>query len=96
MPRPEPSPRQQLLEARSNTRQQIDRLEARHYPIAPIGLVRGGEIPLILFLFGMILACVAPFRANGVLLDNGDLIARLTQTRRDIENALEDLEPDRR
>jgi hypothetical protein len=92
MPRPEPSLRQQLLDARSNVQRQIDRLEARQYPIAPIGFVRGGVITLILFLFGMMTwPCVAPFRANGVLLDNSDLIARLTRTLIDIEDALEGL-----
>ena len=90
----EPSLREQLLEARIRVRQQIDRLEARQYPIAPIGLVRGGEIPLILALFGVLPACVAPFRANGVLLDNGDLIAKLAQILSDVEDALEGLGPE--
>ena len=91
MPSPESSLHQRLLAARANVQGQIDRLEARQYGIAPIGLVRGGEIALILFLFGAIVACVAPFRANGVLLDNSELIAKLTRISHDIEDLLEGL-----
>jgi hypothetical protein len=87
-----PSQRQQLLDAHHNVRRQIDRLEARYYPFAPIGFVRGGIFPMILFLLG--LGCVAPFQTNGVWIDNGGLIQRLTQILHDIEEALEGLGPD--
>ena len=89
MPSAEPSPRQELLAARSNVQRQIDRLEARYYPLAPIGLVRGGVFPLILFLLG--LGSVAPFQTNGVWIDNGELILGLTRTRRGIDDALDEL-----
>jgi hypothetical protein len=85
----EPSLRHQLSEARGNVRQQIDRLQARYYPFAPIGFVRGGLFPLFLFLLGM--GSVAPFRTNGVFLDNSGLITRLTRTYDDIDDALEGL-----
>jgi hypothetical protein len=88
MPSAEPSPRQELLAARSNVQRQIDRLEARYYPLAPIGWVRGGIFPLILFVLG--LGGVAPFQTNGVWIDNGVPIARLTRTLRDIDDAMDD------
>lgn len=88
----EPSLYRQLLSAHVEVRRQIDRLEARYYPLAPIGLVRGGVFPLILFLLN--LGSVAPFQTNGVWIDNGQLIQRLTQLLHDIEEALEGLGPD--
>ena len=86
----EPGLRQQLLEARRNVRRQIDQLEARYYPYAPIGFVRGGVFPLILFLLG--LGCVAPFRTNGVFLDNRELIEKLTRIAQDIEETVDGIE----
>jgi len=90
----EPSLHQQLEDARINVQRQIDRLRARAYPIAPTGLVRGGEIPLVLAMFGMLPWCVAPFGSNGVIIDNSELIDRLTRLLDDIDDALTDLGPD--
>jgi hypothetical protein len=91
---PEPSLHQQLRDARINVQHQIDRLRARAYPIAPIGLVPGGEIPMVLTMFGMLPWRVAPFGANGVIIDNSELIERLTKLLHDIDDALEGLGPE--
>ena len=77
---PDDSPdglRRQLLAARKNVVAQIDKLRARPYPLAgidPIGTV----------MFGM----GVPFRTNGVIIDNDELIAKLTETLRDIDDCL--------
>jgi len=42
---PEPSLRQQLLEARTKAQRQIDRLRARAYPAAPTSWTPGDEFP---------------------------------------------------
>jgi hypothetical protein len=42
---PEPSLRQQLLEARTKVQRQIDRLRARAYPAAPTSWTPGDEFP---------------------------------------------------
>jgi hypothetical protein len=90
----EPTLRQQLLDARAKVQRQIDRLRARPYPIAPIGFVRGGWPPLLLWLvFGILPWCVAPFMANSVLIDNSELIERLTKGLDDIDDALEEPDP---
>lgn len=44
-------------------------------------------------MFGMLPWCVAPFGANGVIIDNSELIERLTRLLDDIDDALEELEP---
>ncbi len=90
MASPEPSLRQQLLDAHACVQRQIERLEARYYPPSPIGFVRGGVFPLMLFFMGMG-AGAAPFRTNGVFLDNSALIEKLTRLQRDIEEALDDI-----
>ena len=89
----EPGLREQLLTARIGARLQIDLLEARYYPTALIGFVRGGIFPLVLFLLGFG-GGGAPFQTNGVWIDNGQLIRRLTQIVRDIDEVLEELGPD--
>ena len=75
--------RQQLLAARKRVREQIDKLRARPYPFAGIG-------PVGTVMFGM----GAPFRTNGVMIDNDELIARLTDTLRDIDDCLAGLGAD--
>jgi len=45
---------------------------------------------LILFLLG--LGCVAPFRTNGVFLDNRELIEKLTRIAQDIEETVDGIE----
>ena len=45
-------------------------------------------------MFGMMPWCVAPFGANGVIIDKSELIARLTEMLRDIDDLLEELRPD--
>jgi hypothetical protein len=92
MPSAEPSLSQQLLDARGDIQRQIDRLEARYYPPAPIGFVRGGIFPLILFLLGA--NCVAPFRTNGVFLDNSQLVGKLTRTLQDIDETADAIGPE--
>jgi hypothetical protein len=89
----EPSLRQQLLDARADVQRQIDRLEARYYPPSLIGFVRGGKFPLVMFLLGMG-AGAAPFRTNGVFLDNSQLIARLARLLGDIEEVLDGIGPE--
>jgi hypothetical protein len=72
--------RRQLLAARDKVRQQIDKLHARPYPLAgvgPVGTVMQG--------FG------APFRTNGVMIDNDELIAKLTAMLSDIDDSLAEL-----
>jgi hypothetical protein len=69
--------REELLAAREKVRTQIDRLRARPYPVAAIG-------PIGTVMFG----AGAPFRTNGVMIDNDALIARLTETLRQIEECL--------
>jgi hypothetical protein len=75
--------RRQLLAARKRVLEQIDKLRARPYPRAEIG-------PVGTLMFGM----GAPFRTNGVLIDNDELIAKLTETLREIEDCLAGLEAD--
>jgi hypothetical protein len=75
--------RRQLLAARQKVIQQIDKLRARPYPLAGIG-------PVGTVMFGM----GAPFRTNGVMIDD-ELIAKLTETLRDIDDCLVDLRADR-
>jgi hypothetical protein len=72
---------QELLVARERVRSQIDKLRARPYPVAAIG-------PMGTVGFGM----GAPFRTNGVMIDNDELIARLTHLLREIEDSLVGLE----
>jgi hypothetical protein len=73
----------ELLAARERVRDQIDKLRARPYPTAAIG-------PIGTLMFGM----GAPFRTNGVMIDNDELIAKLTETLREIEESLANLEND--
>jgi uncharacterized protein involved in exopolysaccharide biosynthesis len=72
--------RQQLLAARENVERQIDKLRARPYPVAagPGGKVLHGIAGLI--------------RTNGVMIDNDELIAKLTKTLREIDESLAGLE----
>ena len=83
MPRPEPSLRQQLMDARANVERQIDKLRARPYPLAGVGAI--GALGAG---FG------SPFRTNGVMIDNDELIAKLTETLREIDEALAGLGSD--
>jgi hypothetical protein len=83
MSRPEPTLRQELTEARANLQRQIDRLRARPYPYADVGAVGA-----LMAGFG------APFRANLVMIDNSELISKLTEILRGIEEALAELGPD--
>jgi hypothetical protein len=82
MPSQEPSLRQQLNAARANVERQIDKLQARPYPLANVGAIGalGGG-------FG------APFQTNGVMIDNAELIARLTTILHEIDEALAELGP---
>jgi biotin operon repressor len=72
--------RQQLLAARENVERQIDKLRARPYPVAagPGGKVLHGIAGLV--------------RTNGVMIDNDELIAKLTKTLREIDESLKGLE----
>jgi hypothetical protein len=70
MPRPEPSLRQQLIEARTKVRRQIDRLRDWPYPAA------------------------AMFGSSVGTIDNRALIAKLTETLREIDDSLAGLGPD--
>ena len=76
--------RRQLLAARQKVIAQIDKLRARPYPLAGIG-------PVGTVMFGM----GAPFRSNGVMIDNDELIAKLTETLREIDDCLAGLRADR-
>ncbi len=90
---PEPSLREQLIDARVKVQRQIDRLRARAYPIAPIGWTSGGKFAMALGLVSGLSWCVAPFGANGTIIDNTELIEKLGRTLRDIDEALEGLGP---
>ena len=72
--------RHQLRVARENVQRQIDRLRARPYPVAagPGGSVLQGVAGLV--------------RTNGVMIDNDELIAKLTATLREIDESLKGLE----
>jgi hypothetical protein len=76
--------RQQLKDARANVERQIDKLRARPYPplagVGAIGALGAG--------FG------SPFRTNGVMIDNDELIAKLMGTLREIDEALAGLGSD--
>jgi hypothetical protein len=78
----EPSLREQLLVARARVEKQIDRLRARPYPYADVG-------PLGAWGAGL----GGMFRANGVMIDNSELIAKLTELRHRLDDALEGLGP---
>jgi hypothetical protein len=71
-----PTLREQLLEARAKVEKQIDRLRARPYPYADVG-------PFGAWMSGM----GGLFRANGVMIDNSELITRLTQVLGEIDEA---------
>jgi hypothetical protein len=73
--------RQQLLAARENVQRQIDKLRARPYPVATAG--PGGKV-----LHGI----AGLIRTNGVMIDNDELIAKLTKTLREIDESLAGLE----
>jgi hypothetical protein len=75
--------RRQLLAARKTVLDQINKLRARPYPTAEMG-------PVGTLMFGM----GAPFRANGVMIDNDELIAKLAKTLREIEDCLAGLGAD--
>ena len=75
--------RRQLLAARERLLEQIDKLHARPYPVAGIG-------PIGTVMFGM----GAPFRTNGVMIDNDELIAKLTEVLRQIDDCLARLGPE--
>lgn len=72
--------RQQLQAARENVERQIDKLRARPYPIfaGPANKALRGMAGLI--------------RTNGVMIDNDELIAKLTETLREIDESLAGLE----
>jgi hypothetical protein len=72
--------KRELSAARDRVQDQIDKLRARPYPTAAMG-------PVGTLMFGM----GAPFRANGVMIDNDQLIAKLTDTLREIEECLANL-----
>lgn len=74
--------REQLIEARAKVERQLDRLRARPYPYGDVGP------------FGAWFAGVGGLiRANGVMIDNSELIAKLTETLRQIDDALAGLGP---
>jgi hypothetical protein len=66
--------RTELLAARAQLQDQIDKLRARPYPH-----------------FGP-----TPLRANGVMIDNEELIGRLTQMVREIDESLAGLASEKR
>ncbi len=72
--------RQQLRAARENVERHIDKLRARPYPAAagPGGTALQGIGGLV--------------RTNGVMIDNDELIAKLTETLREIDESLAGLE----
>jgi hypothetical protein len=72
--------RQELLAARANVQRQIDKLRARPYPIVMSRMPNGTLEPPIL-----------PIRTNGVMIDNYELVAKLTETLRDIDDCLAEL-----
>ncbi len=73
--------RQQLLAARENVERQIDKLRARPYPVVAAG--SGGKV--LHSIAGLV-------RTNGVMIDNDELIAKLTKTLREIDESLAGLE----
>lgn len=78
MPRAEPGLRQELLEAREKVLRQIERLEARPYPMMS-GAGFEGAVGL---------------RTNGVMVDNRALIAKLGETLRQLDDCLARLGPE--
>jgi hypothetical protein len=72
--------RQQLLAARENVQRQIDKLRARPYPV-----VVGPDGTSLQGIGGLV-------RTNGVMIDNDELIAKLTETLREIDESLAGLE----
>jgi hypothetical protein len=83
----EPSLREQLSEARTTVKQQIERLRPGTIRLHRPDWFAAARCRCVLPAY------VAPFRATGVLLGNSDPIAKLTQILHDIEDALEGLGP---